>query len=391
MAGVTLARAGVQLQLADDAKIELGFRLQAMAVATERDLGADGTLDQEMDFKVRRARLRVGAEVTQWAGMFMQTEAASSEEGPGLDARVIEAYAILRPSTVTDILFGEHMVPANRENVTSTGTMLAMDAPGMSYKTLSWGMRAPYAFANVNLPESDSGVRGSVDVRDLGVTVFSRGDLRDGVHGKAYLGVYDGIQVPTEDNLRTTARAQVNFFDADAGYYNTGTSCGQKRTVSFGGSADAQDAVTASEDKGSVDYRSYSADAFAEWPVGPGSVTFETAWQVLDLGGATLADVDDDPLTAARDLRRAEGDGYYVLAGYAMGHWQPWLGYEDWSSNAPEDVGAYDLVRVGATYYIKGHNAKMKGGYERLNTGAPIGKTGETAVDSIVVGMFLMY
>ena len=71
----------------------------------------------------------------------------------------------------------------------------------------------------------------------MGVTLFGSGSLSDTSHLKYYLGFYDGIQASGSDksdrNLRMTARAQLNLFDAEAGYYNLSTYLGKKKTLGF--------------------------------------------------------------------------------------------------------------------------------------------------------------
>ncbi len=72
------ARAGAKLQISEDSSIDLGFRLQGLYLRTEKDLDrpADGDFETVDDFKIRRARLRVGADITRWVSMFIQTEFA---------------------------------------------------------------------------------------------------------------------------------------------------------------------------------------------------------------------------------------------------------------------------------------------------------------------------
>lgn len=101
--------------------------------------------------------------------------------------------------------------------------------------------------------------------------------------------------------------------------------------------------------------------------------------------------MDGNPETAGVDLRRSQGDGFYVQAGYLLHPWQPWLAYERWQSDAPGEKGSYDLYRVGFTYFIKGHHANIKAGYEHVDADSDIGASSETTIDSFVAGLFLDY
>jgi len=71
-------------------------------------------------------------------------------------------------------------------------------------------------------------------VRDLGVTLFGNQSFGEDAHLKYYLGAYDGAQAANEDNLRFTARAQLNLLGKEAAYYNDGTYLGEKRTIGIG-------------------------------------------------------------------------------------------------------------------------------------------------------------
>jgi hypothetical protein len=382
--------AGAKLKIDEQSSIDLGFRVQPLAVITETDLDGDGEFETETDFKVRRARLRLGATVTEQVSAFIQTDLGSTADGAGQDFRVIDAFVTLSPCETLDIIAGENMAPVTRQNLTSSGGMMCIDRPGINFKTLTWGTRSLYAFANRTFGDSDAGFRGDVDVRDLGVTTFSSCSFSEKLHAKCYAGVYDGIQTTTEDNVRVAGRAQVNLFDAEPNYYNLSTYLGKLKTVGVGAAFDHQPEIADDVNGAAVDYTFWTVDAFAELPCGPGSVTLEGAYEVLDLDAA-LIDRDGDPLTAPTDLRQAEGDGFYVQAGYLVNNVQPWFGYEQWSSDADADEGSYDLLRVGVTYFMKGHNANIKLGYEQFNADTPIGATQEDTINSFVLGCFVTY
>ena len=152
-----------------------------------------------------------------------------------------------------------------------------------------------------------------------------------------------------------------------------------------------QDAVAFSPGTGDVDYRFYTADLFAEYPVGPGSLSFETAYLNLDLGDAADLDLDLDPETPGRDGTQSQGDGFYVQAGYYYRSWQPWVLFESWSADSDSGKGSYDLYRLGVSYFIDGHHANIKAGVEQFEADAPIGTSNEDSVTSFVLGLYLTY
>jgi hypothetical protein len=116
-----------------------------------------------------------------------------------------------------------------------------------------------------------------------------------------------------------------------------------------------------------------------DWPLGPGYLTAEAAYSDLDL------DRFDD------DAAAAQGDGWYVQAGYYINKWQPWFEMESWSSDADNDLGSYDSYRVGITYYFKGHNANVKLGYESFEPDEDFTGTSENKIETFLLGFFTTF
>ena len=313
------AWAGAELKINDESSINLGFRAQVLAKFIESDLDGNGSFDNLTDFQVRRGRIRLSGKVNKHISAFLQTELGSGSGGGGRDVRMIDAFVKINYNPWSQIVAGINMAPSSRQSTTSSGGLMTMDRPGNTYKNLTWGTRALRNFSTSTVSTTDGGLRGNVDVRDVGVTLFGSGSMSDTSHVKYYLGFYDGIQASGSDksdrNLRMTARAQWNFFDAEAGYYNTSTYLGKKKTLAFGVSYDVQDEVQVADGSGLLssgaygDYAYYSVDAFAAWPMGEGSLTAEAAFSDLDLDGADSAAL------------HAEGDGFYVQAGYFINNW----------------------------------------------------------------------
>lgn len=374
--------AGAELKIDDESSINLGFRVQAYTVFTEQDLDGDGDFEDVTDFRVRRARFRLLGKVNNVVSAFIQTEFADDAGGSGGDMRVIDAWVNLKYNQWAQIFAGEHMAPSSRQTTTGSGGLMTIDRPGNNTKNLTWGTRSLGRFSTTTIGDTDAGLRGDQAVRDMGVTFFGSGSLSDTSHLKYYLGFYDGIQNGTDSsdkNLRMTARAQLNFFDSEPGYFNTSTYLGKKKTLAFGVSYDTQDEVQDATAGGYGDYTYYSVDAFAEWPMGAGTLSAEAAFSDLDLDGANA------------NALRSEGDGFYVQAGYFQNNWQPWVEYETWDSEATSGQGDYDAFRVGITYFFKGHNANVKLGLEQFNSDNNFTGTSEDSINTIVLGFYTTY
>ena len=381
------ATAGMKMKISEDTDIDLGFRVQSLFRATDNDGGNTG--DSVEDFLVRRARFRLGGNVTQWVSFFLQTEAAS-ESGTGLDMRLIDAFATLNLHPLAKIYLGENMAPAGRQITTSSGGLMAMDRPNINSYNLTWGLNGRIQFNTATFPDGNVGLNGQTNVRDEGATLFGKHSFTDEVHVKYYVGVYDGIQEAGSDKERYTGRIQFNFFDPEPGYYNLSTYLGKKKTIGIGASYDTQDNIAEDAIMGKIDYRWWSVDAFADWPLGPGSITLEGGYINLDLDDATQM---DDGGAAPRDARQTQGDGWYTQAGYLIKDWnlQPWFAYGNWDTDAADDRGSFSYGQVGLTYFFKGHNANIKAGYEFFNAEEDIGTSDQDDIGTFLIGFYVTF
>jgi hypothetical protein len=277
---------------------------------------------------------------------------------------MIDAFITLKPNPWAQIVSGLNMAPAQRQNLTSSGAMMAMDRPGINNYNLTWGMKGNAGLQTGTVAGTRvAGSIGDNQVRDLGVTLFGSGSMSDNAHLKYYLGTYEG-SVHSDDTLRVTARAQMNFGDPEPKYYNSSTYLGKINTFGIGAAIDTQDSFATNAVTGDdVDYSLYSVDAFLEQKLGGGSVTVEG---LADQDGTPLRTAADEPISA----EQAQGSGAYIQAGYLMGKWQPFVLYEQWEADADNDVGSWNAYRVGINYYLKGHNANIKVGVETVENDA---------------------
>jgi hypothetical protein len=382
------AMAGAKIKISDDSNFDLGMRVQAQWWTSDVDLDpADSGWESQDDFQIRRLRLRLKANVTKWVTAFLQTDGADGQIG-GDDWAVIDAWIKLNLHPWFSLIMGENMAPTMRTNLTSSGGLMAMDRPGLANRNLTWGLGARARFNSTWIAGSRSSGLGSAPnaVRDTGITAFGSGSLQEMVHLKYYLGYADGLQggVSGEDDERITARVQLNYGDPEPGYFGLGTYVGKKKTMAIGFFYDQQDNIgpdPVDPTKG-ADYSEWGVDIFAEQPIGPGSLTFDAQYTDLDLD-------ETNP--------NVEGDGFYVQAGYFINNWQPWIMYEEWDSEADStsfpltpDEGSGDSFRIGLTYFIKGHNANIKVGYEQVSSDEDI-ITGEDDISTFMIGWYMTY
>jgi hypothetical protein len=353
--------AGAKLKITDDTEINLGFRVQTQFIATNDNAGGAG--ETEEFFQTRRQRLRLGGSVTEYVKFFLQTD--------GKDQQMIDAFVNVHYKNLINVVMGRNMAPASRQITTSSGGLMAIDRPAITNFNLTWGLNGKVGFnTGANFAQGDQGLIGSSSVRDDGVTLFSSHSFSDTLHAKFYLGFYDGIEVTDKDDHRVTARAQVNFFDPEPGYYNLSTYLGKKKTVGIGASVDYQEDMVADVSGDFHDYTWYEVDAFTDYPVGPGTLTAEAAYHHLDLDGSGVLDVNNDGVLDPGEIsaKQTSGDGFYGQIGYYLPDWdiQPWASVDYWASDDSDDIGSFTAYRIGITYFFKGHNANVKMGFERF-------------------------
>ena len=275
------AAAGVELKINDNTDVNLGLSLQTLGRITDFRNPNSNDADGGVDFFMRRGLLRLGGSFTDYVKFFLQTEAsAATDNNPS--ARIIDATVNLHYRDFAQLIIGLQKPPAYRSILTSDDTLLTIGRPGITGYNLTWGLRGRVEFDTTTLKNTNSGIHGPYQDRDLGATFFGTYSFTDLLHLKYYAGIYRGIQKSSDgsDNPRFTARLQMNLFDPEPDYDNRGTYLGSKKTIAIGYSNDTQhDVITNLEHGSGVDYSSFNEfDLFIDYPAGPGSVTFEGSY-----------------------------------------------------------------------------------------------------------------
>jgi len=382
--GATSAFAGAKLKISDEASIDLGYRVQALGIFSKQmtDHDDDDKFDSYREWKLRRARFRLGGKVNDRVSAFLQTDVS------GKDVQMIDAFITFKGHKWAQLVVGRLMAPILRQNLTSSGALMAIDRPGMAYKSLTWGGRALHTFSNATFglsrPGGDNLGTSPDAVRDNGFTIFGSGDLGSGgnSHLKYYAGMYNGVQAGVDDKDRFTFRAQYNLWDAEGGYFQSSTYLGKKKTLGIGVAYDVQKEAGVSDPAGTptlVDYAMTTVDGFLELPSSNGNaLTVEVGYLMLDWNDAA-------------DFMASQGSGFYGQAGYFIhSGWQPWVEFESFKSDATDDTGSYDNFRIGLTYFLDGHHANIKAGYESFKSKVALMEEEDT-IGSFVLGFYTTY
>jgi hypothetical protein len=310
------------IKASDDVNVKLGVLGQFQGDWLE-DPGADTA----RNLFVRRLRLLFGGQVAKNVTFFVETDAPNLGKtlpgGKNISPSVVlqDAYAEFKVRDALAIDAGLMFVPFSRNSLQSAATLMPIDY-------------GAYTFAQSGPTQSTVG-------RDTGFQ--ARGSVLAN-HLEYRLGAFQGMRDTRSHNaFRYAGRVQYEFLESEGtGFFYTGTYLGKKKIAAAGAAFDVQS-----------DYHAYDADAFVDYPMGPGAVTAQVSYNRID-GGTTF-------LTLARQHVGFVEAGYLIRALKLMPVVQ-------FARRAMVDTSAGDETRwsVGVNYWWAGHNANIKAAYGRI-------------------------
>jgi len=316
--GVCLALAATASTqaMADLPEVSVGGGLRTSFSSTDYDVeGADSV----SDFAVNSARLYFSGKATENIGFMFNTEYNSNDE----EIRIIDAVAQFAfDGGKHNIWVGRFLPPSDRANLYGP------------YYASNWavyqdGVQDGYPF--------------ETEGRDDGVAYWGQfGKV------KASFGLFDVTGLTTNDNdVLAAGRVQVDFWDAEDGYYLNGTYYGEKDLLAIGVAAQTADAGEA-----------YSVDFLLEKKLGnSGVITVESEYAVYDgLGG----------YPSPAGLPYEKTDGFYVLGAYLFpgeagpGKFQVLgkFGTANYDYGGLGDIDQ-DTLEFDLNYIIKSFNARI--------------------------------
>jgi hypothetical protein len=313
LSAVAISQAQADVKLPE---VSVGGGLRTSFISTDFD--AEGA-DSYSDFAVNSARLYFSGKATENIGFMFNTEYNSNDE----EIRVIDAAAQFSFSGGKhNIWVGRFLPPSDRANLYGP------------YYASNWG---------VYQDGVQDGYPFETEGRDDGIAYW-------GQYGKVKFsaGAFDVSNLTTGDSdVLLASRVQVDFWDAEDGYYLNGTYYGDKDLLAVGVAAQTADAGDA-----------YSVDFLLEKKLGnSGVVTIESEYAMYDgLGGY------GSPLNP---LLYDKQDGYYVLGAYLFpgaagpGTFQVLGKY----GQATYDFAGFDVkqdtLELDLNYLIKQFNARI--------------------------------
>lgn len=245
------------------ASVRIGLLLQPQY----QILGENTYTGQGQNLYVRRARFMVGGSLfgavdyffdIDYPNLFLAKAASGSPSTKYTpSANIQDAFLTYRPFGNLVMLDAGYFLPPMAHNTLQSAATL-----------FGWDFFA-YSFQHDQAFGTSSPITTAVG-RDTGAEL--RGLLLGG-HLEYRVGMFQGLRYGkgttttlAQNDFRVTSRIQINFLDAEPGFFYAGTYLGAKRILSIGGSYDFQNSFT-------KDYLYLAGDAFVDLPVGPGVFT----------------------------------------------------------------------------------------------------------------------
>lgn len=180
--------------------ISLGAGLRTQFESTNPS-GGSNTIN---DFNVNNARIYIGGSVTDNIKLMFNTDYSSASD----NLQIMDAVARFEFGDKFNIWAGRFLPPSDRAN-----------------------LYGPFYASNWNVYEDgvQDGYPFNVQGRQNGVAYWGQFGI-----AKVSLGVFDAPSTAGQGEVITAGRVQLNFWDAEPGYYLNGTYYGEKDLLSVG-------------------------------------------------------------------------------------------------------------------------------------------------------------
>jgi hypothetical protein len=310
--------------------VTLGFLAQPQFESITNPNGS-GTTN---NLYLRRFRLTAGGKLTRKLSYFVESDSPNLGKSVATGSTMSRTCDIFLQDAIVTYTFrpefqidgGMLLIPVSHNSGQSAASLLAVDY-------------GPYSFLASDPTHSKNG-------RDYGVE--ARGYVMR--HFEYRLGAFRGNRDPDSNfPFRVSGRFVWYPFDADTGFFYTGTTLGKKRIVALGTSFDRQD-----------HYSSNAVDLFIDQPLRNGhTVTFQADYVRYD-GRGTF------PTLPKQSAWMVEGS--YCFGNVKLAPFIQAASRDFTNPSAADDR----KIQGGMIYWIKGHRLNIKLGIGRsLKNGAP--------------------
>lgn len=307
-----------------DGKSSIKFGLLAQPQGEWIDnASADGTTQ---NLFVRRMRILMGGKIGEKVSFFVETDSPNIGKAAANGTKnsdtifmqdIIVTYAFSQKFMVDSGLL---LTPNSHNSEQGATTLLPVDY-------------GPYSFLH-SVPT------GSRVGRDYGVQ--ARGYLGSN-HFEYRVGVFQGArQAESRNAFRTVGRVVYYPFDAETGFFYSGTNFGKKKILAIGASYDQQSS-----------YKAPAFDVYFDWPVGKNAVTLQADVIKYD-GGTTLTTLPKQTATLF--------EASYYFSALKLGPFVQ-LSNRNYSAAATPDE---KTSQIGLAYWHSNHNFNVKLGWAKL-------------------------
>ena len=329
--------AAAKIKVDDTRWFSIGFGFRSSFAITED--GAPNGTSNSSGVAFENMRLYTAAKVHENITLEFNTERSTGNDGVDTDQRIRVLDAVAKFSIKGfDVWVGRFLPPSDRSNLDGPYFLNVFDFPFVQ--------AYPAIFAG----------------RDNGVAIMKE---YGGGKFKWSYGLFEGRTGSTNagtnpdqgDNFLHAARATINFWDPEPGYYTTSSYYGAKDVlaVAFVLQHEEDGAGTATN---AGDFTGWNVDVLMEKKLNNGGVVnLEGAYYDYDL---------DDKV----DASLTQGESFFALGSYLLpaklgwGKLQPYVRYQNFARDTrTQDGGKRERFEGGVNYIIDGQNAKITTSY----------------------------
>lgn len=332
------AQAGYKLEVDEFRWISLGI-----GARVEAGGGEDAHDDWTKSFRADSIRPYLSGQVHEYVKWEANLDYNSSDN----DVQLLDGVIKLELDDALNLWAGRFLPPTDRANFSGPYFLNTWAFPGVAH-------RYPAIFAG----------------RDDGVAVWGQ---TGGGRFKYQLGAFQGLD--EAKGPQYNARLAVNLLDPEPGYYNASTYFGERDVLALGGVVYAQgDGAGTSASGSDHDFFAWNVDLLFEKSLG------DAGTPMIDAG---YYDYDNDDFPAAESGVRADGQAFYVTAGWYLpgefgigklaGLLQPHVRYQEFDAGDPaQDEERWD---AGLNWYLDAHDAKLVVFYSNHRDGSDGGRS----------------